>query len=57
MTKSIYSTDNFSNQAVVDFKIQSSHAEKWPPKMDIHVLSDFRHFAYKLQTHGVTITD
>ena len=48
----IYSTDNFSNQAVVDFKIQSSHtekkrAEKWPPKTDIHVPSDFRHFAYK----------
>ena len=26
----IYSTDNFSNQAVVDFKIQSSHTEKAP---------------------------
>ena len=24
----IYSTDNFSNQAVVDFKIQLSHTEK-----------------------------
>ena len=46
-----YSTDNFSNQAVVDFKTQSSHteksAEKWPPKTDNHVSSDFRHFAYK----------
>ena len=51
MNEWIYSTDNFSNQAVVDFKIQSSHteksAEKWPPKTDIHVPSDFRHFAYK----------
>ena len=51
MNEWIYSTDNFSNQAVVDFKIQSSHteksAEKWPPKMDIHVPSDFRLFAYK----------
>ena len=26
----MYSTDNFSNQAVVDFKIQSSHTEKAP---------------------------
>ena len=51
MNEWIYSTDNFSNQAVVDFKIQSSHTEKapkkWPPKTDIHVPSDFRHFAYK----------
>ena len=33
MNEWIYSTDNFSNQALVDFKIQSSHwksAEKWP---------------------------
>ena len=22
-------------------------AEKWPPKTDIHVLSDFHHFPYK----------
>ena len=28
MNEWIYSTDNFSNQAVVDFKIQSSHTEK-----------------------------
>ena len=51
MNEWLYSTDNFSNQAVFDFKIQSSHteksAEKWPPKTDIHVLSDFYHFAYK----------
>ena len=47
MNELIYSTDNFSNQALVDFKIQSSHTEKWPPKMDIHVPSDFRHFACK----------
>ena len=50
MNEWIYSTDNFSNQVVVDFKIQSSHteksAEKLPPKMDIHVPSNFRHFAY-----------
>ena len=30
MNEWIYSTDNFSNQAVVDFKIQSSHTEKAP---------------------------
>ena len=30
MNEWIYSTDNFSNQAVVDFKIQSSHSEKAP---------------------------
>ena len=28
MNEWIYSTDNFSNQAVVDFMIQSSHTEK-----------------------------
>ena len=28
MNEWIYSTDNFSNQAVADFKIQSSHTEK-----------------------------
>ena len=30
MNEWIYRTDNFSNQAVVDFKIQSSHTEKAP---------------------------
>ena len=30
MNEWIYSTDNFSNQALVDFKIQSSHTEKTP---------------------------
>ena len=30
MNEWIYSTDNFSNQAVVDFKIQSSHTKKVP---------------------------
>ena len=30
MNEWIYSTNNFSNQAVVDFKIQSSHTEKAP---------------------------
>ena len=30
MNEWIYSTDNFSNQAVVDFKIQSLHTEKAP---------------------------
>ena len=33
MNEWIYSTDNFSNQAVVDFKIQSSHTEKSIEKM------------------------
>ena len=32
MNEWIYSTDNFSNQAVVDFKIQSSHTEKTTAK-------------------------
>ena len=27
--------------------IQWKSTEKWPPKTDIHVPSDFRHFAYK----------
>ena len=30
MNEWTYSTDNFSNQALVDFKIQSSHTEKAP---------------------------
>ena len=30
MNEYIYSTDNFSNHAVVDFKIQSSHTEQTP---------------------------
>ena len=50
MNEWIYSTDNFSNQTLVDFKIVITHwksTEKWPPKTDIHVPSDFRHFAYK----------
>ena len=48
MNEWIYSTDNFSNQAVVDLNIPPSlphtlNAEKWPPKTDIHVPSDFCH--------------
>ena len=35
---------------MVDFKIQSSHTEKV-------LKNDFRHFAYKSQAHGETITD
>ena len=56
------STDNFSNQAVVNFKIQSSHTEKsaendcqkWTsmyPVIFVTLLTN------KLQAHGVTITD
>ena len=56
---SIYSTDNFSNQAVVDFKIQSSHTEK-VPKNDHQKRTSMIFVTLltnKSQAHGVTIPD
>ena len=58
----IYSTDNFSNQAVVDFKIQSSHTEK-VPKNDCQKRTSMYRVIFvtlltnKSQAHGETITD
>ena len=62
MNELIYSTDNFSNQAVVDFKIQSSHNEK-APKNDCQKRTSMYQVIFvtlltnKLQAHGETITD
>ena len=59
MNEWVYSTDNFSNQAVVDFKIQSSHTEK-EPKNDHQKQTSMIFVTLltnKSQTHGVTITD
>ena len=62
MNEWIYSTDNFSNQAVVDFKIQSSHTEK-APKNDRQKRTSMYGVIFvtlltnKLQAHGETITD
>ena len=51
MNEWIYSTDNFSNPGCGWFQdtviTHWKSAEKWPPKMDIYVQSDFCHFAYK----------
>ena len=62
MNEWIYSTDNFSNQAVVDFKIQSSHTEK-APKNDRQKWTSMYQVIFvtlltnKSQAHGETITD
>ena len=62
MNEWIYSTDNFSNQAVVDFKIQSSHTEK-ALKNDRQKRTSMYRVIFvtlltnKLQAHGETITD
>ena len=62
MNESIYSTDNFSNQAVVDFKIQSSHTEK-APKNDRQKRTCMYRVIFvtlltnKPQANGETITD
>ena len=62
MNEWIYSTDNFSNQAVVDFKIQSSHTKK-APKNDRQKRTSMYRVIFvtlltnKLQAHGETITD
>ena len=61
MNEWIYSTDNFSNQAVVDFKIQSSHTEK-APKNDCQKRTSMYRVIFitlltnKSQAHGETIT-
>ena len=57
----IYSTDNFSNQALVDFKIQSSHTEKAPKNDRPKRTSMYRVIfvtllTNKSQTHGEPIT-
>ena len=62
MNEWIYSTDNFSNQAVVDFKIQSSHTEKAPKNDRQKRASMYRVifvtlFTNKLQAQGEIITD
>ena len=62
MNEWIYSTDNFSNPAVVDFKIQSSHTEKalkndrqkWTSLYQVIFITLLIN---KLQAHGETITD
>ena len=62
MNEWIYSTDNFSHQAVVDFKIQSSHTEK-VPKNDCQKWTSMYQVIFvtlltnKSQAQGVTITD
>ena len=54
--------DNFSNQAVVDFKLQLLHAEK-APKNDRQKQTSMYRVIFvtlltnKLQAHGETITD
>ena len=62
MNEWIYSTDNFSNQAVVDFKIQSSHTEKVLKNDRQKQTSMYRVIFVTLltnkpQAHGVTMTD
>ena len=62
MNEWIYSTDNFSNQAVVDFKIQSSHTEKAPindrqKRTSMYQVIFITLLTNKLQAHGETLTD
>ena len=62
MNERIYSTDNFSNQAVVDFKIQSTHTEKAPKNARQKQTSMYRVIVVTLltnksQEHGETITE
>ena len=62
MNEYIYSTDNFSNQALVDFKIQSSHTEKAQKNDRQNRTSMYRMivvtlFTNKSQAHGEPITD
>ena len=58
----LYSTDNFSNQAVVDFKTQSLHTEK-ALKNDRQKWTSMYRVIFdtlltnKLQAHGKTIPD
>ena len=62
MNEWIHSTDNFSNQAVADFKIQSSHTEKAQKNDRQKQTSMYRvifvtFLTNKSQAHGETITD
>ena len=62
MNEWIYSTDNFSNQAAVDFKIQSSHTEKVPKndrqkRISMYLVIFVTLLTNKSQAHGETITD
>ena len=62
MNEWIYSTENFSNQAVVDFKIQSSHTEKAPKndrqkRTSVYQVILVTLLTNKPQAHGETITD
>ena len=62
MNEWIHSTDNFSNQAVVDFKIELSHTEKAPKNYRQKLTSMYRVIfvtllTNKSQAHGETITD
>ena len=65
MNEWIYSTDNFSNQALVDFKIQSSHTEKAPKNDRQKRTSMYRvifvtlltYNTNKSQAHGEPITE
>ena len=62
MNEWIYSTDNFSNQALVDFKIQSSHTEKalkndCQKRTSMYQVIFITLLTKKSQAHGDTITD
>ena len=62
MNEWIYSTDNFSNQAVVDLKIQSSHTEKAlkndrQKRTSMYWVIFVTLLTNKSQAHGETITD
>ena len=58
----VVSIDNFSNQAVVDFKIQSSHTEKalkndCQKRMSMYRVIFVTLLTNKSQARGETITD
>ena len=62
MNEWIYSTDNFSNQAVVDFKVQWSHTEKalrndCQKRASMYRVIFVTLLTNKLQAHEETITD
>ena len=62
MNEWIYSTDNFSNQAVVDFQIQSSHTEKAlkndsQKRTSIYWVIFVTLVTNRSQAHGEKITD
>ena len=62
MNEWIYSTDNFSNQALVDFKIQSSHTEKAlkndrQKRTSMYRVISVTLLTNKSQAHGEPVTD